>query len=224
MLKKVLLTLLIILGVSALGGCYIWLVGNMERKERAQVVCKEIRINIKGEGNNLISTEDIYDIIGEGKGIVGSKADSVDLCEIERKLAGCGEILDNQAYCKEDGTVVIDVRHRRPALRLLCRNNAFYSDPTGYLFPLRNPADVPVVTGGIPLQPGRQYQGRPQTPEGERWLKEVLSLARYIEEHDFWHRQVAQIDVETTWRRSSAKSAAIIAVSFRWRVTSPTGR
>ena len=196
MLKKILLTILILLGTSGLGGSYLYFVGRMALKERAQVVCKEVRIHIKGDGSNLIAKDDIYGLIGGERSLVGCKADSIDLCGIEQTLAQCGEILDNQAYCKADGTVIIDVRHRRAALRLLCANNAFYSDPSGYLFPLRNPADVPVVTGAIPLQLGSQYQGRPRTAGGMQWLQDLLALGRYIEEHDFWHRQVAQIDVE----------------------------
>ena len=196
MLKKVLFTILILLGVSGLGGCYIWLVGRMERTERAKVVCPEVRIAVKGDGSNLIGTDDILEIIGGGKGIVGMKTDSVNLCTIEQKLSACGEILDSQAYRKADGTVQIDVRHRHAALRLLCTNGVFYSDPTGYLFPLRNPSDVPVVTGRIPLQLGSRFQGRPRTQAEARWLKEVIALGDYIETHDFWHRQVAQIDVD----------------------------
>ena len=195
MLKKVLFTILIILGVSGLGGSYLWLVSRMERAERAKVVCGDVQIAVKGDGSNLIGTEDILEIIGGGRDIVGQKADSVDLCGIERKLAECGEILDSQAYRKADGTVMVDVRHRHAALRLFCSNGVFYSDPTGYLFPLRNPADVPVVTGRIPLQVGGRYQGRPRTQAEDRWLKELLALGEYIETHDFWHRQVAQIDV-----------------------------
>ena len=195
MLKKVLLTILIILGVAGFGGCYIWFVGQMERAERAKVVCGDVRIAIKGDGSNLIGTDDIMGIIGGGRGIVGMKADSVDLCGIEQKLATCGEILDSQAYRKTDGTVQIDVRHRHAALRLFCGNGVYYSDPTGYLFPLRNPADVPVVTGRIPLQIGSRFQGRPRTAAENQWLKEMLALGDYIENHDFWHRQVAQIDV-----------------------------
>ncbi len=195
MLKKVLLTILILLGVAGLGGCYLWLVGRMERTERAKVVCPEVRIAIKGDGSNLIGKDDILEIIDGGKGIVGMKADSVDLCGIERKLAECGEILESQAYLKADGTVRLDIRHRHAALRLLCGNGVFYSDPTGYLFPLRNPADVPVVTGRIPLQLGSRFQGRPRSQAEAQWLKGLLALGSYIEEHDFWHRQVAQIDV-----------------------------
>ena len=195
MLKKVLFTILILLGVAGLGGCYIWLVGRMERTERAKVVCPEVCIAVKGDGSNLIGKDDILEIIGGGKGIVGMKADSVDLCAIEQKLSECGEILDSQAYCMADGTVQVDIRHRHAAMRLFCSNGVFYSDPTGYLFPLRNPADVPVVTGCIPLQLGSRFQGRPRTQAEARWLKELLALGSYIEEHDFWHRQVAQIDV-----------------------------
>lgn len=195
MLKKVLFTILIILGVSGLGGSYLWLVTRMERAERAKVVCPEVRVAIKGDGSNLIGTEDILSIIGGGRGIVGMQADSVDLCGIEQKLAACGEILDSQAYRRADGTVQIDVRHRHAALRLFCGNGIYYSDPIGYLFPYRNPADVPVVTGRIPLQVGSRYQGRPRTQEEQRWLTALLALGDYIESHDFWHRQVAQIDV-----------------------------
>ena len=196
MLKKVLLTILILLGVIGLGGSYIWFVGRMAERERGKVLCKDIRIEIKGDGSDLIGTDDIYGIIGGGADVVGRPADSVDLYAIEQKLSQCGEILESQAWCRKDGTVVIGVHHRHAALRLLCQNSAFYSDPTGYLFPLRNPADVPVVTGAIPLQPGSRFQGRPVSQAGEQWLQELLALGRYIEEHDFWHRQIAQIDVE----------------------------
>ena len=197
MLKKVLLTVLILLGVIGLGGSYLWFVGRMAARERGKVLCKDIRIDIKGDGNDLIGTDDIFGVIGGGAEIVGRPADSVDLFAIEQKLSECGEIQESQAWCREDGTVVIEVRHRSAAIRLLCRNNAFYSDPTGYLFPLRNPADVPVVTGAIPLQPGSRFQGYPSSQAHQKWLQEILALGRYIEEHDFWHRQIAQIDVET---------------------------
>ena len=53
-----------------------------------------------------------------------------------------------------------------------------------------------MVTGRIPLQLGSRFQGRPHTPGEARWLKDLLALGDYIETHDFWHRQVAQIDVD----------------------------
>ena len=107
MMKKVLFTILILLGVAGLGGSYLWFVGQMERSERAKVVCSDVQIAVKGDGSNLIGTDDILEIIGGRKGIVGIQADSVDLCTIEQKISACGEILDSRtARCRSISATV----------------------------------------------------------------------------------------------------------------------
>ena len=196
MLKKVLLTLLVFLGTAALGGSYLFFAGRMAKKEAGEVRCGAIRIVVDGEGNRVLDERDVLALLEEGNGILGQKADSIDLYAIEGRLSQCGEILSNQVFRTIDGKLRIDVAHRRAALRIVCPSGTFYSDPSGYLFPLRHAVDAPVVTGKIPLQIGSRHQGPPRSEPEVAWLRDMLSLGRYIEGHDYWQRQVAQIDVE----------------------------
>ena len=87
------------------------------------------------------------------------------------------------------------VTQRRAAVKFSGSGKEFYSDPSGYLFPVYKKCDVPIVTGTIPIGYRDGYRGYPSSGKEAEWLEGIHSLTSYIEAHYYWPRIVEQIHV-----------------------------
>lgn len=194
MIKRILLTTVIALIVSALCVGYFYHVGKMERAERKATVCRRMEIAVQDSTvNRIINSGKIHEIVGDG--CLGKTMDSLPLHAIEMQLEGLGEVLGSEVYTTSE-TLVIKVRPRTAALHLITRGNQhFYCDETGYIFPVESAVNTPVVTGNIPVSMGKNFKGYPRDSREMHWVKGMLELTSYIEGHHYWKELTSYLNV-----------------------------
>lgn len=196
MLKKILLTTLFCLLAAGLGGGYFYHAGSYARKCEAQRKCQAIDIHVMDSlENSLVTCRDIMGFLSQGKGIIGQTTSDIDLHAIEEMLRARGEVLSAEVYSDSEGRVGIRLTQRHAKLRFSGNGHDFYSDSTGYLFPIFKNADVPVVTGNIPIVWNEGDKGYRDNPSEAEWIDGAIKLGDFIENHWFYHRQIEQIDV-----------------------------
>ena len=197
MLKKILLTTLFVLLTAAAGIGYFLLAGDYVRRGEAGETIGRIDVVIKDSlENSLVSRRDIMGFLNSGEGILGTRRADIQVDSLEKRLLDRGEISSAEVFSDNGGVLNVEIQQRRAAIRFSGEGREFYSDPTGYLFPVYKKTDVPIVTGVIPVNYAAGYKGYPESDRELEWIKGVGSLVRYIENHYYWHKTVEQIDVE----------------------------
>jgi len=194
MVKKILLTTLIILLSGGLLGCWFWLVGGLEAKGRAEARCQKVDVVLLDSlESSIVDRQEMHDYLI--RIVKGQRTDTVDLHSIEMAVRDRGEVMKADVYAANPHTIAVEITQRKPVVRFEKGAEHWYSDPDGYLFPVVHPVDVPVVTGSIPLAPDKKYKG-PAPDESRAWVLGVVDMARYIDSRNTLRGQIEQIDVE----------------------------
>lgn len=197
MLKRILITAAIVLLTAGFSGGYFYHTGTLVKESRAESLCTGLSAVVKDSlENKIISSGEICDIVRKSGFVRGKCIDSIDLFSIEKMLDARGEILKSEVYSADNGVLYIEVSQRKPVMRFESGQASFYSDDKGYLFPIYNHVQVPVVTGAVPISYEAGSKGHAGTPGEEEWLEGMTRLAAYIESNEFWHNQIEQIDIE----------------------------
>ena len=199
MLKRILLTTLFALLTAAAGTGYFLFAGDYVRNNEESETVKSIDVVIKDSvENNLVRVRDIMGFLNYGEGIIGSCRAELGIDSIEKRLLERGEITDAEVFSDNSGVLRVEILQRKPAIRFSGAGAEFYSDSTGYIFPVYKKADVPIVTGSIPVRYAAGGKGYPDDPKELAWIKGMAKLSSYIEKHYYWHKTVEQIDVENS--------------------------
>jgi cell division protein FtsQ len=156
-------------------------------------VCKDLAITIKGEGENFYI--DKHDIIGslryEADGrLVGRPVEEIDLAKLESQLEKSSWIRDAELYFDSRNVLHVIVFEREPIARVFSTTgHSFYIDSSGMRLPLLEKVSVrvPVVTNFT--------NARKLKAADSLVLTDLKSLCRYVNGHEFWSAQVAQIDI-----------------------------
>lgn len=194
--KKILLLVLISLLFLGVMIPYFYFVSQMEEEAIEERVCSGINVNFKDSLKvNLISKEEIISLVDRREKVIGSRSDEINLARIESLLNNRGEIFKSEVYFSSPTILSIDIVQRKPVVRFENDTEGYYADETGFLFPLLNSYDVPIVTGEIPLRLGKEYMGIPEGKEGD-WIKKILHLTNYISSNEYWDKNIEQIYIE----------------------------
>ena len=143
--------LLIGLMWAAVAGYILWSAAAARRQRAAREVTGMV-VDVKDSTSqgHLVSTAQVRSWIRRsGLRTVGAKVDEVDLQGIERLIADNGFVSRVDAYVRYDGTLHVDIRQRRPLVRLLTDGWNCYVTQEGFAFaaPRSSSLYVPVVTG-----------------------------------------------------------------------------
>lgn len=200
-LKKILLVSTWVILVSGL----IVALGFVE-KEQQKVVCREPGISIKKDTeNSFVENEDIIELLRDrGDSIKGQPISGVSVTELENVLNSHVAIADAEVYMSIDGEVSIEVRQRRPVMRVYnWDNESYYIDEEGKLMPLseKYTARVPVANGYIDEPYAQRYMYTiadiEQSPVAKKnsILDDLYALAMFIDKDTLWRNQVQQVYV-----------------------------
>ena len=193
MIKKILLTALIVLLSGGLLGCWFHFVGELSARGRAEARCNKVDIVLLDSLESAIVDRTL---LAESlrKAAVGKKTAQIDLDSIERALKAHGEVMTAQVFTADEQTLAVRLTQRKPVIRLENGSGRWYADPEGYLFPVTNAVDVPIVTGHLPLGIEAGYRGAAKGRD-RAWLLSLVEMCRYIDSHPVLRREIAQIDV-----------------------------
>ncbi len=162
--------------------------------------CEDIIVNIDYETENRFVSEDDVK-----KDIVNDTTDHVlsyfDLLILEGKIKNNSAIKDAQIYKTIDGKIVVDVKQRRPIVRVFTAADSYYIDEKGYLMTTSNKYTSRVlVVSGLKKEPyAKRYQYNykylADTLQSKTMLDDVYKIAKYIDESEFWTAQIEQVYV-----------------------------
>ena len=193
MIRKILLTTLILVLAGGLLGCWFYFVGALSAEGHAQARCRQVEVILLDSLESaIVDKAEVHAYVA--KRALGRQTSLVNLDSIEKALRARGEVMSAQVYAADEQTVAVRLTQRKPVIRFENGQYRWYADPEGYLFPVTNAVDVPIVTGRIPVHVDSTWRG--ETPQDNReWVLGMVSLAQYIDSKPVLKREIAQIDV-----------------------------
>jgi len=193
MIRRILLTSLVVILSGGLLGCWFHFVGGLSSKGREQAQCRQVEVILLDSLESAIV--DKQEVLDHLSGLaIGKRLCRIDLDSIEKALNSRGEVMSAQCYAADGQTLAVRLTQRKPVVRFENATQRWYADPEGYLFPVTNSVDVPIVTGKLPVQLGKDWRGL--APEESRdWVLGIVTLARYIDSNPFLREEIAQMDI-----------------------------
>lgn len=169
---------------------------------REQTAFSQPIINIDYETENrFIDENDILLQILNKEDTGALLMNHFSVTNLEEKLINNHSIKDVQVYKTIDGKMIINVKQRRPIVRIFSRNESYYIDEKGNLMPLSSKytARLLVVSGNLDEPFGKRYQfnygNLNDTLIEKTLLDDIYKIANYIDNSEFWKAQIEQIDV-----------------------------
>ncbi len=157
------------------------------------VVRVEVGVRDSSSRGHLVSPEKMRQrILRGGLASEGMPAGEVDLSGIERFVERNGFVERAEASIGYDGVVRVELRERRPVVRLRCGGRDLYATADGYLFgaPSGSALYVPVVTGSYRPPFPAEFTGSLAdfvAAERSRTAERIAALER--EKYPFYRRE-----------------------------------
>lgn len=155
----------------------------------------ELRIEVEDSTAQgyLVSAQRVGEwIAASGIATVGAPADEVDLAGLESLVARNGFVDRVSAYVAGEGVLHIDIRPRRPLMRLAVDGYDGYLTDEGYYFaaPRRSSLYVPVVTGSYRPPFAADHVGDVRRAVDERLAESEGRIAALeVEKYPFFRRE-----------------------------------
>lgn len=155
--------------------------------------------------NRFVDEQDILNQILTAEDTADLLLKNYNVLELEEKLSTNPSIKDVQVYKTIDGQLNIEVKQRKPIVRVFSKNDSYYIDENGKLMLWTNKytSRLLVVSGEINEPFNKRYQfnyGNLQdTLQAKTLLDDVYKIAKYIDESDFWKAQIEQIHVNKVY-------------------------
>ena len=185
------------LAASVLFVAYLTVSTGFVASRQRELVCHSVQIKVRDSlVSQFISPAAVSGILKRDAGkTIGEYLSKLDIYKLEQLLNKQSVIKRTEVFSSIDGVLHIDVYQRRPVMRVQTPAYGFYIDETGYIFPLSEvyTSFVPVVTGAVPTAVGKGFRGF--VPEREKFLKHLYTFALFIDGHEFWRAQIAQVHV-----------------------------
>jgi cell division protein FtsQ len=188
-------------------------------KEQEEMLCAGMDVHVN-QDNDLyfLDNIDVERLIHDrGDSIKGQPMHTVNVPEMEKALNSHADIANAEVYMTIDGTLKVDVKQRRPVIRIFNANGeSYYLDEDGKPMPLSDKytAKVLVANGNLFEPYASRYiytvdeLAKDSALKATSMLDELFAMANYINKDEFWKAQVQQIFVNSdkdmemtrTWR------------------------
>ncbi len=151
--------------------------------------------------NRFINEEDILSQILPNNDTGTLFLNHFNVTNLEKKLNSNHSIKDVQVYKTVDGKLIVNVKQRRPIVRIFSKNESYYIDEKGNLMPLsgKYTARLLVVNGNLNEPFGKRYRfnynNLNDSLAQKTLLDDIYKIADYIDKSEFWKAQIEQIDV-----------------------------
>ena len=166
-------------------------------KKHSNKVCDSVQVKINNQnGNFFVLEEDILDLIGSDSAI-GTHLTADAMSQMEGRLLTHDFINSAEVYSDLTGRLMVDVSQKEPIARIVrSKEPDAYVSSTGEILPVSNK-----FTARVLLITGKHAGSLINTQLSEdladqKMASEVIELARYIYEREFWKAQIAQIDID----------------------------
>ncbi|MCW3117743.1 MAG: hypothetical protein JWM28_1825 [Chitinophagaceae bacterium] len=183
--------LFIVLGLVTGVAMLTLLIAAIGEKKKGE--CKDYKITVKSlRGNLFLDDKDVFRVLSTATGgkLKGQAVAAINIRKLEDLLENNVWIREAQLYFDNNNVLHVSVTEREPLARLFTTaGNSFYIDSSEKRMPLseKMSARVPVFTG-FPDKKGL-------TQKDSLLLKDVKTVAQFINNHPFWLSQVSEIDI-----------------------------
>jgi len=190
---KYILTTFAVIAVAA----YLLIALAFVDNKKQSLHCKDIKINIDNEEQfSFISQSDIKSaLLASGEKIIDERLDKINTFKLKQILSKNNAIKSITIFTTVDANLNVEIKQRRPILRVQCNNARFYIDDSGYMFPfLPKPnLHVPIVTGTIAFVPTSGFVGYIKKNESGKFLTQLYEFAVFLQNDAFWNSMIEQI-------------------------------
>lgn len=194
MVKRIILTSLICFLAASSFGAYFYFVGELSSSQRGKNACSKVEVVVLDSlESSAVNRQEIVSLVE--KLALGKITDSVDLKFIEDSILVNGEVLSAQVFRLSHNSIGANLTQRKPVIRFKNESESYYSDPSGFLFPVKHHIEMPLVSGKFPLSYGKSFKGYPSDSDIE-WITSMIELSRQIEGNAFLKEHIQQIYLE----------------------------
>lgn len=166
--------------------------------QRGQRSCAELEINVDEEtGLFFVTKEDVLNKVKTiHDNVIGMSLPAVDIDRVEEAVASLPEVEKVEAYITIDGKLKINIKQRRPIVRVMpARGQDYYIDDQGKYMPLSKnySARVFVVSGEITQRYrnlSMKWLAENDSIKQLTLFDEVYELAEFIDKDPFWKAQI----------------------------------
>lgn len=173
-------------------------------KQQDWLPCKSLDIKVNSDGDlYFLDRIDIAKLIHDrGDSIKGQPKSTINIPELEKVLNSHPDIARAEVSMSIDGRLKVDVKQRRPVIRVINTNgDSYYIDDAGKLMPLSDKytARVLIANGEISEPYARRYMvsindiGKDSLMKTTSMLDELFAMANYVNGNEFWKAQIQQI-------------------------------
>jgi len=177
-------------------------------KQQDDMLCKSIDVKVNQDDDlYFLNKIDIQEIIRDrGDSIIGQPKSTINIPEIERALNSHADIANAEVYVTVNGEVKVEVKQRRPVIRIINANgDSYYLDSEGTLMPLSDKYTAKVlVANGLLIEPyAKRYMysidklSNDSAMKSVSMLDELFAMANYINADEFWKAQIQQLYVNS---------------------------
>lgn len=162
-------------------------------KEKAAVICKDVKVIIPGNQNFIERAEVDQILIENGGKLVGRELKKINIHKLEESLKANPFILFAKVFADMNGVLNVQIRQREPILRIInIAGIDFYVDKDGNKIPLSEnfTANVLIANGLI----YEEFNGRVDTLRS-KLAKELYETAAFISADTLWNNQIEQLYV-----------------------------
>lgn len=162
---------------------YLIVVYYLIGSEKTNLVCKGVKIEFENKsGKNFVSKKDITKLIFNNFNLVGEKIDTVDKNKLEKLINNNSCVKNVEVFSSITGNICVSISQKKPIIRVLNGGRDYYVDSDGEL-----------------MSWSPNYTARTLVASGfisKKMAKgELLKLANFINESEFWKSQISQIYV-----------------------------
>ena len=169
-------------------------------RRQGDITVRDITVKIENEQeNHFLDEADVMKLMQLNlENLRGTGMGEVNLKAIEQRVNSEPFVKEGELYSDLKGNMVIRVELRRPIARIV-RNDGpdGYIAEDGTIMPVSEKftSRVVLISGGFVRQLLKQKNVN-DTEEG----KQLIALIKAIREDEFWHAQIAQLDIDSKAR------------------------
>jgi cell division protein FtsQ len=169
-----------------------WLVNQNIANER----CRAVHVTLLDSSlNKFVSKSEVLEIINSYNGnVIGKRNSKINLGNLENLLNMKSAVKESQISLTRDGILNVQIKQRKPVLRIETENGGFYIDEDAFVFPLieKYTSYVPIATGYIPISITPEKQTLKEM-DSTNCIRKLLKLGKFLADNPFWNAQIEQI-------------------------------
>ncbi len=187
-------------------GIYFFVVLGFVSSRQKKALCSSINVvYIDSLEHRFVDKDDLIQLIDEkDEKVLGRPMNDLNISKLEKIISAQPYIKSAEVYTEINGVLNVKIAQRLPIVRIInSKNKGYYIDNEGYLLPLSKKVSLRllVASGNINYSPDfdtTMYLFDNQNiDKDKKILQDILVLAGFINNNDFWKAQIQQIYVNS---------------------------